>query len=103
VFDQKFTAQEFQSLLLEGPDESLQIVLSEAADGRERITFRLPESARPRRNELRGRLRAHPLLDYLLYSRLVRARIRFADAPAERKLPALIDRRGRRRKADAAR
>jgi phenylacetate-CoA ligase len=102
LYDQKFTAQEFQSLLLEGPNEALQIVLGMTADGRERITFRLPESARPRRDEIRQRLRAHPLLDYLLYSRLVRARLRFADAPAERKLRPLVDRRGRRGKIDAA-
>jgi phenylacetate-coenzyme A ligase PaaK-like adenylate-forming protein len=101
LFDQKFTAQEFQALLLEGSGEFLQIVLDQTADGRERITFRLPESARPRRHQLRQRLRAHPLLDYMLYSRLVRARLRFADPPAARKVPALVDRRGRQGKTDA--
>jgi phenylacetate-CoA ligase len=101
LYDQKFSAGEFQSLLLEGPDEFLQIVLSDGADGRERITFRVPEPSRPRRREMRARLRAHPLLDYLLYSRLVRARFRFVDpAAVGRKLPALIDRRNLGRDRD---
>lgn len=97
LFDQKFSAEEFQALLLEGPEEFVQIVLSSDSDGHERITFRLPESARGRRAWLRARLRAHPLLDYLIYSRLVRVRFRFIDpATVGRKLPAVVDRRGHR-------
>lgn len=93
LYDVKFTPEEFQALLLDAPEESLQIVLEARADGRERMTLRLPRAARPRGWALRERLRAHPLLAYLLANRLVELRFVYRDPPAGRKLPALIDRR----------
>lgn len=96
LFDVKFTPEEFQALLLEGPEESLQIVLDSGAGGRERLTFRLPASARPRERILRARLRTHPLLAYLLQNRLIEVRFAYHEpATVGSKLPALIDRRGR--------
>jgi phenylacetate-CoA ligase len=97
IYDQKFAAPELQALVQEEPGEFVQIVLTEGRDGREHITFRMPETARGRRTRMIERLRAHPLLDYLLYARLVRLRFDFVDpAGVGRKLPALVDRRGHR-------
>lgn len=96
VFDVKFTPDDFERLLLEEPGDVLQIVLTSRPGGRERITFRLPAARRPHRRELRDRLHAHPLLAALLASRLVETRLRFVEpAPAGRKVPAVVDRRGR--------
>ncbi len=95
LFDLEFTAYEFRALLLDHPDERLQIVIETVAGANERITFRLTGAARSpaRVREMRRRLRGHPLLDYLLHSGLIRVRLSF-DAPAAgRKLPEIVDRR----------
>lgn len=96
LFDVKFQPDEFQALLLRQPGECLQIVLESIGDGRERVTVRLPRSvgARLPRPDLLARLRAHPLLDYLLRAGLVEVRLRSLTPDAfGRKLPAVVDRR----------
>src|SRR5712692_9123425 len=97
LFDLKFTAAELQHLLLEGPGEFLQIVLDEDRQGGERLTLRLPAACRARQGAMLARLRAHPLLSYLLRNRLVRVRFRYVTPErVGRKPRAVVDRRGHR-------
>ncbi|MFN8559559.1 MAG: hypothetical protein U0531_20210 [Dehalococcoidia bacterium] len=95
LYDVKVTPEEVQALLLEGPEEWLEIVLDTTAAGAERMTLRLPAALRPRRADMLAQLRRHPLLAYLIQSRLLRVRFRFRDPPPGRKLRPVRDHRAR--------
>jgi phenylacetate-CoA ligase len=95
LYDVKVAPEELEALLLQGPDEWLQVILSTGRDGRESMTLRLPSSTRGRRREMIGRLHGHPMIGYLLEARLVSLRFSYvADEQPRRKRALLVDRRG---------
>lgn len=92
----KLNPEELHALLLEGGDQPMQIVLDQTPAGGDRMTIHLPEEQRPRRAALHRRLVQHPSLDYLVRAGLLQPRLRFHPLPVSgRKLPLVIDRRGR--------
>ncbi len=93
LFGTKFTLEELEALLPEGAGEIVQVVLSSAAHGRERISLRLPVGARALWPEIRHRLCAHPQLEFLLHAGLVELRCAFVEPPLRRKVPRVLDRR----------
>jgi phenylacetate-CoA ligase len=93
LFDAKFTVGELEALLPEAVGGIVQVVLSSAAHGRERLTVRLPAEARPLLPEIRQRLCAHPQLEFLVRAGLVDLRCAFVEPPLRRKVPRVLDRR----------
>jgi phenylacetate-CoA ligase len=93
LFDVKFTPEELEALLPKAAGGIVQVVLSSAAHGRERLTVRLPTGARALLPEIRRRLCAHPQIEFLVSTGLVELRCAFVVPPLRRKVPRVLDRR----------
>ncbi len=93
LFDAKFTVEELEALLPAAAGGIVQVVLSGAAHGRERLTVRLPAEARALLPEIRQRLCAHPQLEFLVRAGLVELRCAFVAPQRRRKVPRVLDRR----------
>jgi len=93
VFEVETSVDDLRTTLDLTPHELLQVELTDSADGGVRMSLHLPAATRGRWPAMRARLRDHPLLGYLVATRLLQVRLRTQKQADARKRALLLDRR----------